>query len=106
MRSLLILVISSFLYSVINGQNTERTNISARFDQHMIFDGKLNDSGWQRVSHVSNFIQRELTYGQPCTEKTEVAIVYDKLALYIGVWCYQQDPGGIRAAPRHRNGLG
>jgi len=54
------------------------------------FDGNLDEAIWQNTDHIENFTQRELDYGQPATEKTKVAIVYDKFAIYIGVWCYQK----------------
>jgi hypothetical protein len=97
MRSLLLIMIGLLSKSVLNAQSTELNVISARFDERINFDGKLGDSIWQIALRTSNFTQRELNYNQPSTEKTEVAIVYDKLALYIGIWCYQNEPGNIRS---------
>ena len=57
--------------------------------ERIYFDGKLDESIWQNILPVENFTQRELNFGQPASEKTKSAIVYDKLAIYIGVWCYQ-----------------
>ncbi|MDQ3278847.1 MAG: hypothetical protein M3Q06_11010, partial [Bacteroidota bacterium] len=28
-------------------------------------------------------------FGKPATEQTKVAVVYDNLVLYIGVWCFK-----------------
>src|SRR5215207_4267976 len=53
------------------------------------FDGKLDEPVWLTAQAISNFTQRELDFGKPATEPTKVAVVYDNLALYIGVWCYQ-----------------
>ncbi|MEJ7674469.1 MAG: carbohydrate binding family 9 domain-containing protein [Chitinophagaceae bacterium] len=76
----------------ISAQHSFPNTINAKLiNEKISFDGKLNDSAWQSANKISNFTQRELAFGNPATEKTEVAIVYDKLAMYIGVWCYQKD---------------
>ncbi len=53
------------------------------------FDGVLDESVWQSANFISNFTQRELNFGKPVSEKTEVAVIYTKDALYFGVRCYQ-----------------
>ena len=61
------------------------------------FDGKLDEPDWQRPVGIENFTQRELDYGKPATERTKVVVLYDRLALYVGVWCYQQNANKINA---------
>ncbi len=61
------------------------------------FDGSPDDIAWQQAQHISNFTQRELNFGEPASEKTETAILYDDDNLYIGVWCYQHKPEKIVA---------
>ncbi len=68
-----------------------------RIENDIKFDGKLNESVWQKAQHISNFTQRDLDFGQPVTERTEVALLYNKNTLYIGVWCYQKDVKKITA---------
>lgn len=53
------------------------------------FDGKLDDDAWKTAFVINNFTQRELDFGKPSSELTKVAVVYDELAMYIGIWCYQ-----------------
>src|SRR3954464_5771164 len=97
MKSFIALFTGLLSASIVHAQNSEAKMISALFEQSILFDGKLNDTAWRTNQHISNFTQRELHFGEPASERTEVAIAYDKLALYIGVWCYQQHPGNIRA---------
>ena len=66
------------------------------------FDGKLSDAVWATAPAIKNFTQRELDFGKAASERTQVAIVYDDLALYIGVWCYQRE-GTIRAKYMQRD---
>src|ERR1051326_4901271 len=61
-----------------------------RINKKVNFDGNPNEPIWQSAKHISNFTQRELHFGEPASEKTETAILYDNNNLYIGVWCYQE----------------
>ena len=68
-----------------------------RMEGDIKFDGKLDEPQWQQATHISNFTQRDLNYGEPISEHTEVAILYNKNNLYIGVWCFQKDVDNITA---------
>ncbi len=68
-----------------------------KIDAPLKIDGRLSEAFWQKAAHISNFTQRELNFGQPATERTEVAILYDEKNLYIGVWCYDSQPEQIIA---------
>src|SRR5262245_22484541 len=58
-------------------------------------DGLLNDSAWHNVTPATGFIQNFPSYGLPASQKTEVRIVYDNSAIYIGAYLYD-DPALIR----------
>jgi Domain of unknown function (DUF5916) len=80
------------------GQHSEPSVIHAtKIKGEMTFDGNLSDSVWQQAPHISNFTQRDLNFGKPITERTEVAIIYNKHTLYIGVWCYQKNMSKLMA---------
>lgn len=66
-------------------------------------DGMLDEKVWQVAPKANHFTQRELFIGQPVTERTEVAIVYDAENLYVGVWCYDSNAKGIRAKEYERD---
>lgn len=91
MKSFLIsffLFISIFLFA----QHSSPSKIKAyRIKNKITFDGVLNDSIWEKAPTISNFTQRDLDFGQPVTEQTKVAVVYDKYNLYFGIWCFQKD---------------
>src|ERR1041384_5641871 len=69
-----------------------------------VIDGRLNDPAWRDVPPITGFIQRELHEGRPVTERTEVRIVTDGEALYVGAWLYDSDPTGIVPAEKVRDG--
>jgi hypothetical protein len=60
-------------------------------------DGVLNEPAWAEAQHISNFTQRELNENSRATEKTEVAVLYNKTELYIGIWCFDGEPDKIAA---------
>ena len=60
-----------------------------------IIDGLLNDAAWQNVVPAVDFIQRFPNYGLPASQRTEVRIIYDNTAMYVGAYLYD-DPTLIR----------
>ena len=69
-----------------------------------VIDGRLTDPAWREVTPITGFVQRELHEGQPITERTEVRILTDGQALYIGAWLYDNDPTGIVPGEKVRDG--
>jgi len=69
-----------------------------------VIDGRLNDPAWQDATPITGFIQRELHEGTPVTERTEVRIITDGQALYVGAWLYDSDPAGIVPGEKVRDG--
>lgn len=66
-------------------------------------DGRLNEDCWQHAIKISNFTQRELYEGEPATEATKVAIVYNTNVMYIGFWGYDDEAGKIVAQKMERD---
>jgi len=58
-------------------------------------DGRLDDEVWSHAEVISGFVQHEPFDGTPATERTEVRILTDRDALYIGARLFDTDPGGI-----------
>ncbi len=73
----------------VHAQHNFPDTVQAIRVEKINFDGKLDEAAWSTSPAVNNFTQRELDFGKPATEQTKVSVVYDNLALYIGVWCYQ-----------------
>lgn len=71
--------------------------------ENIILDGKLNEKVWQEANKISNFTQRELDFGQPASENTEVAIAYNQNFIYVGVWCYDSSPHKLIAKEMRRD---
>jgi hypothetical protein len=70
---------------------------AVRVKQGPKIDGSLSDPAWQSAVPISNFRMVEPQPNQDPTEKTELKILYDDSNLYIGVLCYDSEPGRIAA---------
>ena len=69
-------------------------------------DGVLDEQVWQDAVFISDFMQKEPNEGEPATQLTEIAIVYDGDALYIGARMHSSDPGAIEALMTRRDDAG
>ncbi|MEX2117483.1 MAG: DUF5916 domain-containing protein [Bacteroidota bacterium] len=66
-------------------------------------DGILNEAEWQLASPSNGFTQYLPLEGQPGTQQTEIRILYDEDALYIGATMTDSDPSGIVARLARRD---
>lgn len=60
-------------------------------------DGDLSDPAWREAAVISEFLQREPTEGAPPTFRTEARVLYDDVAIYVGVRAFDSDPNRILA---------
>jgi hypothetical protein len=67
-------------------------------------DGKLDDAVWQEAAVLGDFVQDNPDTGQPATQKTAVRLGYDSRYLYVGIRCYDTEPGKIIAPVLERDG--
>ncbi|HSH74917.1 MAG TPA: DUF5916 domain-containing protein [Longimicrobiales bacterium] len=77
------------------GRRPSRSARAAVVEQPPIIDGRLDDRAWSAAEALSGFVQREPMEGEPVSERTEVRIVYDEAAVYVGAWLYDRDPSAI-----------
>ncbi len=69
-------------------------------------DGNLDDECWKNVSANTDFIISTPTFGKPSSFKTEVKIIYDDNAIYIGAYCYDSEPKKIQRLLTQRDDNG
>ncbi len=68
-------------------------------------DGKLDEAAWKRAVPAADFLQQDPANGMPATEPTEVRILFDHENLYMGVYCYDSEPGKLRGNQMQRDGF-
>src|SRR5688572_19392585 len=77
-------------------QGGGRPALSAhRVTEPPTIDGALDEKVWQTAATLSTFVQAEPLEGQPASEKTDVRVLYDDVAMYIGVHLFDSDPEQI-----------
>jgi hypothetical protein len=80
---------------------------AARASAPPVIDGVLTDRAWQDAVTLGDFIQAEPFEGQPATEATEVRLLYDDEAIYIGATLHDRDTSQIVTTDTRRDaGLG
>lgn len=60
-------------------------------------DGKLNDDVWKNNPNFydGNFVQTRPSNGKPSSQKTQIQVIYDDFAIYIGAKLYDSEPDKI-----------
>ena len=66
-------------------------------------DGDLDEAAWKDAPVATNFITNSPVYGEPSTVRTEVRVVYDHTAIYVGAYLYEK-PAYIRRQMTLRDG--
>ncbi|HSM59172.1 MAG TPA: DUF5916 domain-containing protein [Longimicrobiales bacterium] len=72
-----------------------RVATAARTDAPPTVDGRLDEAAWAAAPLLDGFVQREPMQGSAVSERTEVRIVFDDRALYVGAWLYDSNASGI-----------
>ena len=80
---------------------------AAQVTEAPVIDGALDEGMWQGAPPLDGFVQAEPFEGQPGSESTEVRLLYDDEAIYVGVVLSR--PRSVahrhdRHAPRRRAG--
>ncbi|MFA6472540.1 MAG: DUF5916 domain-containing protein [Candidatus Latescibacterota bacterium] len=88
------LLFSALLVTSFIGTSAAQVT-SIAIDSPVHVDGSLSEKAWDNAQVISDFTQRELTEGAAPTEKTEIRIIHDESTLYIGIKCFDSEPGRI-----------
>lgn len=65
-----------------------RSAVVQRINAAPDIDGQLDEQVWRSAAAMTDFIQREPDDGALASERTEVRLLYDQEAIYVGVWAY------------------
>ncbi len=72
-----------------------KTVTAVRVNSPVRIDGVLDEPAWAEAVPATGFTQREPDEGKPATESTEVRVLYDGEALYVGFIAYDARPDSI-----------
>lgn len=95
-RFLILILISINLACLAqNSEGLKKELNAVRITEKPRIDGDLSDGCWALAETAGDFIQHEPYNGSTPTFPTEVKIVYDDIAIYIGAFMYDDEPGRI-----------
>ncbi|MGH6692210.1 MAG: DUF5916 domain-containing protein, partial [Gammaproteobacteria bacterium] len=76
---------------------------AVRVGEPLSVDGRLDDPAWAGAEPVTRFTQRIPREGDPATERTEVRLLYDDDALYVGARLHDTAPDSVVALLARRD---
>ena len=86
-------------------QAAARPSLSAsRVVSRIVIDGRLDEADWQSAGAATEFVQRDPDEGRPATERTDVRILFDDAAIYIGARMFDREPAAIARRLTRRDG--
>ncbi len=90
---------------VLGGQPAAAPSLAAVATQEApLLDGVvLGDPVWDGAAPATDFRQTQPDEGAPASERTEVRLVFTESTLYVGVVCYDRNPGSIAIADSRRD---
>ncbi|MFH1322179.1 MAG: DUF5916 domain-containing protein [Bacteroidota bacterium] len=75
--------------------NNEKSHSAVRVETPPKIDGILDEEVWTNAPVATSFVQFEPQPGNPPSQKTEVKVLYDNSAVYIGAMLYDSSPDSI-----------
>lgn len=93
MRSFFIVALALLVASSAFSQ--KRSAVTQRSQGLIRIDGTLDDEAWKAAPSVTDFITNSPVFGKPSKFPTEVKILYDNTAIYVGAYIHD-DPANIR----------
>jgi len=92
---LLALITLIFFAKSLEAQSAKKQLEALRISTPLTIDGSLDEALWQQAIPATDFMQYDPYNGPPASQKTEVKILYDNLAVYIGAMMYDSAPDSI-----------
>ncbi len=94
-RNLLLLIVAQFVAVAGLSQAVKKGMVAGRISEAITVDGKLDESAWKKADKATAFIQNTPYPGVNSELPTEVSILYDDNAVYIGAVMYDPHPDSI-----------
>lgn len=77
------------------GQEEKKSLEAVRLAESPTIDGNLDDPAWLAAPIATDFLQRRPNPGKAPSQRTEVKVLYDDDALYVGAMMYDDAPDSI-----------
>jgi len=97
-----------FFTTIVYSQNEKKEIQAVRVSEAPKIDGKLDELVWEKAHIARDFVMFDPGNGdaEPKDQKTEVKIIYDDEAIYIGAAMYDANPENILRQFTERDNFG
>lgn len=89
----LLLSFSVLFADLLFSHNSQgKTAVAIKINEEIKIDGDLSEQAWKKAIPISDFVQLDPYEGENPSEKTEVKILYNDKAIYLGFILYDSEP--------------
>lgn len=108
MRSPSYIILYAFALFTFPSFAQKKRLTAVKTADHMVIDGKLNESSWTSAPVATDFIMFAPDNGKPISNKTktEVQVVYTNEAIYIGAKLFDHEPAKMLTEITPRDNFG
>ncbi|TDW46453.1 carbohydrate binding protein with CBM9 domain [Flavobacterium sp. 270] len=98
----------SLLFSSIWCYSQKKVLQARSTSQSISIDGKLDEPAWENAAIATDFVMLDPDNGKPIpdTKKTEIKVLYNNDAIYIGAMMYDDEPDKILKEISQRDNFG
>ena len=102
----LLFIAALFISFAATGQ--KKSLLAQRISEKVTIDGKLDDAVWKSAQTATDFIMFQPDNGKPISpeKKTDVKILFDDDAIYVGAIMYDNEPDKILKEMTQRDNFG
>lgn len=92
-----IMLICLFCFGLNGFGQTKKSLAAKKISDPIRIDGKLDELVWSEAEIAKDFVMLEPGLGdlEPENQKSEIRILYDNEALYVGAYLYDSDPDKV-----------
>ncbi|MFN0275754.1 MAG: DUF5916 domain-containing protein [Chitinophagales bacterium] len=102
----LLLLLSTQIILAQSETVAKKEMTAIRTTESIQIDGALTENAWSSASPASEFTQFQFKHNVPSAYNTEVKILYDNNALYVGAYMFDPSPDSIMQELSTRDNLG
>lgn len=95
LKKLYLFILIIFNSISIFGTDPVKTLKATRLVEPIKIDGIIDELQWSQAETAKDFIQKEPVPGLPASFKSEVHVLYDDYAVYVGARLWDEDSGKI-----------
>ncbi len=95
MKAVFCLLLLVFFSAILHAQDSLKTYDAIRINTALKIDGELNEAIWQQAVPMTHFYQYQPIEGANPDHPTDVRIVYDNSAIYVGAVMYDSAPDSV-----------